>query len=87
MWGKYCSFPHMLLWIATVLSLLFFPTVLSFFFLFFPQNFLCQFYFFNIELVKNLALKFFFFKILWIDTVFSYMVFLFYFFIFQNYIC
>jgi hypothetical protein len=38
--------PHMLLWIATMLSL---------FFVFF-LNYVCQFYFFNIELVKNLAL-------------------------------
>jgi hypothetical protein len=32
-------------------------------------------------------LQFFFFKILWISAVFSNIVFLFYFFIFQNYIC
>jgi len=43
----------MLLWIATILSSFFFFS----FFLF--QNYLCQFYFFNIELVKNLGLYFF----------------------------
>ena len=46
-----CGFSHKTLWIATV-----FPHLL-FFFVF--QNFICRFYFFNIELVENLALLFF----------------------------
>ena len=65
-------------------TLFFFPTILSPFFFFFSQNYLCQFYFFNIELVKNLALQFFSFKILWIAMVFSYKVFLFYVFYFSK---
>ena len=69
-----------------------FPKLLSFFFNF-PL-----FYFFFIKLsllillfkywvVKNFALSFFSFKILWIAMVFFHVVFLFYFIIFQNYIC
>jgi hypothetical protein len=56
------------------------------FFLFFFQNSLCRFYIFNIELIENLALWFFFFKTLWIATVFPHMFFLNDFF-FQNYFC
>jgi hypothetical protein len=33
--GKYCSFPHMLLWIATVLSYIFFLFFLQYFLIFF----------------------------------------------------
>jgi len=52
----------------------------SFFFVFsflydFFQNYFCRFYFFNIELIKNLALLFFFFKTFWIATVFPHMFF------------
>jgi hypothetical protein len=47
-----CGFSHKTLWIATVFSHMFF------FYEFF-QKFICRFYFFNIELVENLALIFF----------------------------
>ena len=53
MWKKYCNFPHKLLWIATV----FFPTWFFLFFYVFPSNCLFQFYFLNIELVKNCNYK------------------------------
>jgi len=50
MWGKHCNFPHKTLWIARVsLNMIFF----SYDF----QNYLCQFYFFNIELVENYNYK------------------------------
>jgi hypothetical protein len=50
-----------------------------FFFIFYSfyvffQNYLCRF-FFNIELVENLVLRFFFFKTLWITIMFPYMTF------------
>jgi len=64
----------------------FFMIFFFWFFWFFFQNSLCRFYFFNIELIENLALWFFFFKTLWIATVFPHMFFLNEFF-FQNYLC
>ena len=49
------SFSHKILWIATV-----FPHMVFFcFFKDFFQNCICRFYFFNIEMVENLALYFF----------------------------
>jgi hypothetical protein len=63
----------------------------SFLFLCF-LNYLYRF-FFNIELVKNLILWFFFFKTLWITTMFPYMAFFLFFyeffssFFFQNGLC
>jgi hypothetical protein len=51
MLGKHCSFPHKTLWIDIVsLHMVFFSY--DFF-----QNYLCQFYFFNIEVVENYNYK------------------------------
>jgi len=55
---KHCSFHHKTMWIATVFPTWFFCLFLVFFLLFFLKKFLCRF-FFNIELIKNLALLFF----------------------------
>jgi len=73
---KYCSFHHKTLWIATVFPAWFFyPCFFCVFILFyFFKNYLCWFYFFNIELIENLAL-YFFKKTLWIATMFSHMIF------------
>ena len=49
--GKHFSFPSKTLWIATI------SLHIVFFFLWFFQNYLCQFYLFNIELVENYNYK------------------------------
>jgi len=76
------------LWITIV-----FPDMVFVFFNDFFQNYLCQFYFVNIELVENYNYSFSH-KTLWIATVFSYMVYFFHFFLFwffydffQNFLC
>jgi len=47
MWGKHYSFPYKTSWIAAVsLRMVFFSYI-------FFSNYLCQFYFFNIELFEN----------------------------------
>jgi len=76
-----CSFPHKILWIAIVfpymgLFLSFFFLWFLFFYMIFFQNYFYCFYFFNIKLVENLTLYFFFFKALWIATVIPHTVFL-----------
>jgi hypothetical protein len=62
---------------------------IRFFFYDFFQNYFCPFYFFDIELVENYN-YIFPYKILWIATVFPYMVYFFFVFLwffFQNYLC
>jgi len=49
-WGNHCSFPHKTLSIATTFFLMGF----------FPSKIIFVSFFFNIKLVENLALKFFF---------------------------
>ena len=74
------------MWIATM-----FPNMV--FFYDFVQNFICQFYFFNMELVENLVLKFFSLKHCELlqcypTCVLLLLLFLCFFMIFsQNYIC
>ena len=51
MWRKHCTFSHKTLWIARV------SLNIVFFFLWFFQNYLCSFYFFNIELIENYNYK------------------------------
>ena len=51
MWGKHSNFLHKTLWIATV-SL----HIVCFSYDFF-KNYLCQFYFFNIELIEDYNYK------------------------------
>ena len=81
MWGKHCSFPHKILWIATVsLHMVFFLIIFS--------KLSLSIYFFNIELFENYNYKSlqirlnhvgkhcsFHHKTLWIDTIFPHMIF------------
>jgi hypothetical protein len=69
-----------ILWIATVFS----PMDFLFYFFIF-QNYICQFYIFNIELIENLVL-YFFFKTLFIATVFLHMVFFLFLFFFYDFL-
>jgi hypothetical protein len=54
-----------------------FPHIVFIFLMIFFQNYRCRFYFFNNKLVENYNYSFPH-KILWIATLFSYMVFLFF---------
>jgi hypothetical protein len=65
----------------------FFPTFPLYFFWFFKKIIFIDFTFWILSWLKISLCNFFSFKILWITTVFSHIVFLFYFFIFQNYFC
>jgi hypothetical protein len=51
MWGKYCSFPHKTLWIATM------SLYIGFFFLWFFLKLSLSILFFNIKLVENYNYK------------------------------
>jgi hypothetical protein len=65
----------------------FFPKIFSSFFLFFFQNFFCWFYFFNMELVENLALYFFSLKHCELLQCFPTWFFFLFLFFFQNCLC
>ena len=82
--GKYCSFHHKTLWIATVFPTWYFSLFLVFVLLFFFSKIVSDDFFFNIELIKNLVLIFFSLKHYELLQCFP-MWFFYYF--FQNYLC